>query len=151
MTAQFYSRFIIMTWNNFTTQILVNDLGDVSWIVKDRVCLNHGLYVYGVNDDAGTGVCWWEGDWWAEMIVISEPDVKMRHLAHVLGLGQTHPAESTGVAPHPPISTAAPKHAGYLGSLRTDLLLKRCMQSQGSREKAGSWKLKHNKHIHLTN
>lgn len=55
-------------------------------------------------------------------------------------LGQTHPAERMDVAPHPPISTVAPKHAGYLGSLRNDLWLKRCMQSQESREHADSWK-----------
>ncbi len=66
-------------------------------------------------------------------------------------LGQTHPAESTGVAPHPPIATAAPKHAGYLGSLRTDLWLKRRMQSQGGREQAGSWKTEHDKHIYWSN
>lgn len=73
-------------------------------------------------------------------------DVRMRHLARVLG--QTHPAESIGVAPHPPISTAAPKHAGYLGSLRTDLWLKRCMQSQGRREQACSRKTEHNTYIY---
>lgn len=55
--------------------------------------------------------------------MISELDVRVRHPARVLG--QTHPAErkrdTVGVVPHPPIATAAPKHAGYLGSLRTDL------------------------------
>lgn len=56
--------------------------------------------------------------------------------------------DSMGVVTHPPISTAAPKHAGYLGSLRIDLWLKRCMQSQGRREQAGSCKSEHSKHIY---
>lgn len=57
-----------------------------------------------------------------------------------------------GVVTHPPISTAAPKHAGYLGSLRIDLRLKRCMQSQGRREQAASCNLENNnKHIRQRN
>lgn len=56
--------------------------------------------------------------------------------------------ESMGVVTHPPISTAAPKHAGYLGSLRIDLRLKRCMQSQGRGEQAASCNFENdNKHI----
>lgn len=43
------------------------------------------------------------------------------------------------------ISTVAPKHAGYLGSLRTDLWLKKCMQSERKREQAGSCQTEDNK------
>lgn len=46
---------------------------------------------------------------------------------------------------HTPIVTAAPKHAGYLGSLRIHLWLKRCMQSQGRWEEAASCKTEQNK------
>lgn len=57
--------------------------------------------------------------------------------ASVCAVTQTH----TGT----PISTAAPKHAGYLGSLRTDLWLKRRMQSQGSKDQTSSCKPGDNK------
>lgn len=44
--------------------------------------------------------------------------------------------ESLGKVTHPLISTAPPKHAGYLGSLRIDLRLKKRMQSQGNGKQA---------------
>lgn len=111
-----------------------------SWL---NVCTNTGrggafiVWMYHelcvclcVNDDEETGVCWWEGDtgqgrlWFWTGRQDETP-------------GPCHPGESRGVAPRPPISTAAPKHAGYLGSLRTDLWLK----SQRRENKQLLWKL----------
>lgn len=50
--------------------------------------------------------------------------------------------ESLGKVTHPLISTAAPKHAGYLGSLRIDLWLKKRMQSQGNSKQAAKLTIK---------
>lgn len=51
--------------------------------------------------------------------------------------------DSLGKVTHPLISTAAPKHAGYLGSLRIDLWLKKRIQSQGKGKQAATRKTDH--------
>lgn len=55
--------------------------------------------------------------------------------------------DSLGKVTHPLISTAAPKHAGYLGSLRIDLRLKKRIQSQGKGKQAATRMTDHKNNV----
>lgn len=91
---------------------------------------------WSVNKDVGGGLVT-AGDCWGEGSVIFWTGRQGETPGTCPGPSSSS-RESLGKVTHPLISTAAPKHAGYLGSLRIHLWLKKRMQSQGKGKQAAS-------------
>lgn len=109
--AWFYSCFIVMT--------------KCSETINTGESLGEGCVHVCVNMEG-----WAEGQ---KMIVISELDVRLWHLAHVLG--QVHPADSLGVAPHTPTYfNCSPKACWVSGKLKNWSVVKDMHAESGEEE-----------------
>lgn len=127
--------FLFITATQFQHKILMNYFGLI------HLVLGHMVYCTGVCVECkqGRGVSWW-------LLGTEECDFWTGRQGETPGTcpgPSSSSRESLGKVTHPLISTAAPKHAGYLGSLRIDLWLKKRMQSQGKGKQVASCKSDH--------